>query len=112
MERSMEGADEAPPSKGKKALIGILSPLIFLVVAFLVVLSTATGAGPSVGGRGMVLALVLFPIAFVVTALLNAGLVFLPLRTRLVTFLLGLVVPAIVLVLSYGYLWRVGPFQH
>lgn len=68
--------------------------------------------GPSVCGRGMVLALVLFPIAFVVTALLNAGLVLLPLRCRLGIFLLGLVVPAIMLAISCGYLRRVGPYQH
>lgn len=47
----------------------MLLPLIFLVVAFLAVLGTANGEGPSVGGRGMVLALVLFPIALAVIAL-------------------------------------------
>lgn len=112
MEKSIQGAERAILSKGKKALFGILAPLIFLVVAFWVVLSTATGEGPSIGGRGMVLALVLFPIAFVVSGLLNTGVLFLSLRSRLNTFFLGLVVPVIVLVLSYAYLWRIGPFQH
>lgn len=108
----MQGDEGTILSKGKKALFGILAPLIFLVVAFWVVLSTATGEGPSIGGRGMVLALVLFPIAFVVTGLLNTGILFLSLRSRLNAFFFGLVVPAIVLVLAYAYLWRIGPFQH
>jgi hypothetical protein len=108
----MQGAGGALLSRGKKALFGILAPLIFLVAAFLVVLSTSNGEGPSVGGRGMVLALVLFPIAFVVTGLLNTGVLFLSLRSRLSAFFLGLVVPVIVLILAYAYLWRVGPFQH
>ncbi|MDP3695849.1 MAG: hypothetical protein Q8R42_07030, partial [Desulfocapsaceae bacterium] len=43
--------------------------------------STSTGEGPSIGGRGMVLALVLFPIAFVITGLLNTGVLFLSLRS-------------------------------
>lgn len=43
---------------------------------------------------------------------MNAVLVFMPLRSRLGLFLLGLVMPVIVLVLAYGYLWRAGPFPH
>ena len=108
----MNEAEGAILSKGKKALFGIFLPLIFLILAFLVVLSTSNGEGPSVGGRGMVLALVLFPIAFVFTGILNEGVLFLSLRSRLGAFILGLVVPGIVLVIAYGYLWRIGPFQY
>ncbi len=112
MASSMQGTKGAILSRGKKALFGILAPLIFLVAAFWLVLSTSSGEGPSIGGRSMVLALVLFPIAFVVTGLLNTGVLFLSLRSRLSAFCLGLVVPVIVLVLAYAYLWRIGPFQH
>ncbi len=108
----MQAAEGVILTKSKKALFGVVAPLIFLVVAFWVVLSTANGEGPSIGGRGMVLALVLFPIAFVVTGLLNTVVLFLSLRSRLSALFLGLVVPVIVLVFSYAYLWRIGPFQH
>jgi hypothetical protein len=107
----MQMAEGVMLTKGKKALFGILAPLVFLVVAFFAVLSTSNGEGPSIGGRGMVLALILFPIAFVVAGLLNNGVLFLSLRSRLSAFFLGLVAPVIVLAFSYAYLWRIGPFQ-
>lgn len=111
MERSTQGDEGTLLSKGKKALYGILAPLIVFVVGFWVILSTATGEGPSVGGRGMVLALVLFPAALVAAGLLNTWVLFLSLRKRLSAFVLGTVVPVIGLVLAYAYLWRIGPFQ-
>jgi hypothetical protein len=47
----MQGTEGALLSKGQNALFGILLPLIFLIVAFLVVLSTSNGEGPSLETR-------------------------------------------------------------
>jgi hypothetical protein len=112
VEQSRQGSKEALLSRGKKAVYGILAPLIIGVFGFWVILVTTTGEGPSVGGRGMVLVLVLFPIGFVTAAVLNIWVLFVSLRNRLSAFLLGTVVPMIALVLAYAYLWRIGPFQH
>ncbi len=101
-----------PLSKASKSVFGILAPLLVSVLAFWLKLVTTTGEGPSVGGRGMVLALVLFPAAFAVTALLNLWVLFAPVTRRISAFLLGGAIPAAMLALGYAYLWRVGPFAH
>jgi hypothetical protein len=59
-----------------------------------------------------VLALVLFPAAFVVTGLLNLWVLFVPVTRRLSAFFLGTTIPGIMLALAYAYLWRIGPFAH
>jgi hypothetical protein len=98
-------------SRGKKALYGILAPLVVGIAGLWLILVTTTGEGPSVGGRGTVLALVLFPAGLVAACLLNAWVLFASLRNRLSAFLLGSAVPAIGLDLAYAYLWQVGPFR-
>jgi hypothetical protein len=108
----MRSDDGALLSRGKKALYGLLAPLVVGVVGFWAILVATHGEGPSVGGRGMVLVLVLFPAGFVVAAALNTWLLFVSLRYRLSAFLLGTIVPVIGLVLAYTYLWRIWPFQH
>lgn len=112
MEKLREGDRGELLSRSKKAVYGILAPLIVSVVGLWLILVTAHGEGPSVGGRGMVLVLVLFPSGLVAAGLLNTWVLFVSLRNRLSAFLLGTVVPAIGLVLAYAYLWRIGPFQH
>lgn len=102
----------APLAKAEKLLFGVLAPLPIAVLAFWALLTTTTGEGPSVGGRGMVLVLVLFPIGIVVGALLNCWVLFAPVTRRLSALLLGTIVPALLLILGYAYLWRVGPFAH
>lgn len=99
-------------SPGTKAVYGILAPLIIGAAGFWAVLSTGSGEGPSVGGRGMVLMLVLFPAGFVAAGLLNTWVLLVSLQTRVSVFLIGTIVPAVALVLAYAYLWRTGPFQH
>jgi hypothetical protein len=105
-------APRPPLGKAEKLLFGVLAPLPVAVLAFWALLTTTTGEGPSVGGRGMVLFLVLFPIGFVVGALLNCRVLFAPATRRLSAFLSGTIVPALMLVLAYAYLWRQGPFAH
>ena len=105
---AMTGRSELP--KGRKALFGVLAPLPFFALGFWLVLSTSAGEGPSVGGRGTVLALIGFPVALLATTLLNVWVLFVPLRRRLSAFLLGAVLPALSLVLAYAYLWRFWPF--
>lgn len=105
-------AARPPLGKADKLLFGVLAPLPVAVLAFWALLTTTTGEGPSVGGRGMVLFLVLFPVGFVVGALLNCWLLFASVTRRLSAFLLGAIVPALLLVLAYAYLWHVGPFAH
>lgn len=112
MENSTQGDRGTRLKPAEKAVFGILAPLVFFVPGFLLILGTATGEGPSVGGRGMVLALVLFPAGFVAVALLNTWVLFPALRSRLGAFTLGTFVPAVGLVLAYAYLWRLGPFRH
>lgn len=99
-------------SRGEKALYGLLAPLVVGVVGIWLILVGTHGEGPSVGGRGMVLFLVLFPAGFVVAAVLNTWVLFVSLRFRLTAFLLGTIVPTIGLVVAYAYQWRIWPFQH
>lgn len=108
----MNSDDGAFLSRGKKALYGLLAPLVVGVVGVWLIGVATHGEGPSVGGRGMVLFLVLFPAGFVIAAVLNTWVLFVPLRYRLNAFLLGTIVPAIGLVLAYAYQWRIWPFQH
>ena len=108
----MNSDDEAFLSRGKKALYGLLAPLVVGVVGFWLIGVATHGEGPSVGGRSMVLFLVLFPAGIVIAAVLNTWVLFVPLRYRLSAFLLGTIVPAIGLVLAYAYQWRTWPFQH
>jgi hypothetical protein len=108
----MHRDDGALLSRGKKALYGLLAPLVAGVVGFWLIGVTAYGEGPSVGGRSMVLFLVLFPAGVVIAAVLNTWVLFVSLRHRLSAFLLGTIVPAIGLVLAYAYQWRIWPFQH
>ncbi len=108
----MHSDDGAPLSRGNKALYGLLAPLVVGVVGFWLIGRTTHGEGPSVGGRGMVLFLVLFPVGFVIAAVLNTWVMLVSLRYRLSAFLLGSIVPAIGLVLAYAYQWRNWPFQH
>jgi hypothetical protein len=108
----MHRDDGALLSRGKKALYGLLAPLVVGVVGFWLIGVTTHGEGPSVGGRGMVLFLVLFPVGFVIAAVLNTWVLFVSLRYRRSAFLLGGIVPAIGLVLAYAYQWRIWPFQH
>ena len=111
MNVSTQGAlKPAGLSRREKAAYGILVPLLVALVGFWAVLSTATGEGPSIGGRGMVLALVLFPVAFVASGLLNVWVLFVPLNRRMAAFVLGAVVPGLLLVCAYLYLWRLWPF--
>jgi hypothetical protein len=98
--------------KGTKALFGALAPLLVSLLGFWAVLGTATGAGPSVGGRGTVLALILFPVMFVVSAFLNLWVIFVPLSRRASAFALGAIVPGVMLVLAYSYLWGTWPLTH
>lgn len=106
------GGDAALLPRGKKALYGILAPLVAGVVGFWLIGVSTHGEGPSVGGRGMVLFLVLFPVGFVIAAVLNTWVLFVPLRHRLIAFLLGTIVPAIGLALAYAYQWQIWPFHH
>lgn len=99
-------------SRGKKALYGLLAPLVIGVIGFWLIEVATHGEGPSVAGRGMVLFLVLFPAGFVITAVLNTWVLFVPLRHRISAFLLGSIGPAIGLALAYAYQWRTWPFQH
>lgn len=99
-------------SRWQKAAFGILAPLLVSLVVFWAILSTATGEGPSVGGRGTVLALVLFPTGLLASGLLNIWVLFVPIRRPASAFILGAAVPAIMLFLAYSYLWRTGPFTH
>ncbi|MCC6474184.1 MAG: hypothetical protein IT514_10610 [Burkholderiales bacterium] len=108
----MNTDDGASLSRGKKALYGLVAPLVAGVVGFWLIGVATHGEGPSVGGRAMVLFLVLFPAGFVAAAGLNTWILFVPLRHRLSAFLLGCIVPALGLVLAYAYQWRIGPFQH
>ena len=108
----MRSDDGAPLSRGNKALYGLLAPLVVGVVGFWLIGVTTHGEGPSVGGRGMVLFLVLFPVGFVIAAVLNTWVMLVSLRYRRSAFLLGSIVPAIGLVLAYAYQWRIWPFQH
>jgi hypothetical protein len=108
----MHRDDGALLSRGNKALYGLLAPLVVGVVGFWLIGVTTHGEGPSVGGRGMVLFLVLFPVGFVIAAVLNTWVMLVSLRYRLSAFLLGSIVPAIGLVLAYAYQWRIWPFQH
>ena len=97
-------------SKGGKALFGILAPLPFFALGFWMILSTSVGEGPSVGGRGTVLALIGFPAILLATTLLNVWVLFVPLTRRLSAFLLGAALPGLSLALAYSYLWRIWPF--
>jgi len=108
----MRSDDGATLSRGNKALYGLLAPLVVGVVGFWLIGVTTHGEGPSVGGRGMVLFLVLFPVGFVIAAVLNTWVMLVSLRYRRSAFLLGSIVPAIGLVLAYAYQWRIWPFQH
>lgn len=101
---------KVPLAKAEKLLFGVLAPLPVAMLAFWALLTTTTGEGPSVGGRAMVLLLVLFPVGFFVGALLNCWILFAPVTRRLSAFLLGTIVPALMLVLAYAYLWHIGPF--
>jgi hypothetical protein len=103
-------AARPPLGKAEKLLFGVLAPLPVAMLAFWVLLNMSSGEGPSVGYRGMVLLLVLFPAGFAVGALLNCWVLFAPVIRRLSAFLLGAIVPALMLVLGYAYLWHVGPF--
>jgi hypothetical protein len=105
-------AAKAPLAKAVRLLFGVLAPLPIAMLVFWALLTTTTGEGPSVGGRGMVLVLVLFPVGFFVGALLNCWVLFAPVTRRLSAFLLGAAVPALMLALGYAYLWRQGPFAH
>ena len=51
----MNSDDEAFLSRGKKALYGLLAPLVVGVVGFWLIGVATHGEGPSVGGRSMVL---------------------------------------------------------
>ena len=108
----MHSDDGALLSRGNKALYGLLAPLVVGVVGFWLIGVTTHGEGPSVGGRGMVLFLVPFPVGFVIAAVLNTWVMLVSLRYRLSAFLLGSIVPAFGLVLAYAYQWRIWPFQH
>ena len=107
-----ESGLEVPPSRRSRVLYAIVAPLVVALIAFWFVLRTAHGEGPSVGGRGMVLTLILLPAGVVATVVLNCWILFVPVPTRLQAFLLGSVVPAVGVALAYAYLWRVGPFGY
>lgn len=111
MAKSMAGDQRRTLSFGKKVVFGVLAPLVMAVAALWLMLVATNGEGPSVGGRGMVLLLVLLPAGLVAAGVLNLGLLFVPLPSRRRAFVLGAIAPAIGLALAFAYLWRIGPFQ-
>jgi hypothetical protein len=106
-----QGERGLPLSRGKKALYGYVAPLILGVVGFWVMELAVRGEGPSAGGRSMVLFLVFLPAGFVIAAALNLWVFFVPIRSRLRAFLLGVIVPAVGVLLAYDYQWQKWPFQ-
>ncbi|OEY67507.1 hypothetical protein [Marinobacter sp. X15-166B] len=95
-----------PLSRKERWLFSIILPLCAMTAGYFLVIATTDGQGSSIGFRAIGV-LVAFPIAVLVTALLNFLFVFSRKTTRSASFAAGMVVPILLLSIEYAYLWQV-----
>lgn len=93
-------------TRKERWMFSIVFPMCALAVGYFLVIATTDGEGSAIGFRAIG-ALIAFPIAVIVTFVVNF-LIALPLESsRASSFAVGMVVPILILIAEYAYLWQV-----
>ena len=87
-------------------VFSILLPMCALIVGYFLVLATTDGEGSSIGFRAIG-ALIALPVVVLITFAVNFLIAFPWKKSRSSSFAIGMVVPILVIIVVYVYLWQV-----
>jgi len=93
-------------TRKERWVFSIILPMCSLIVGYFLVIATTNGEGSSIGFRAIG-ALIAFPIAAIVTLVLNFLIAFPRENSRSSSFVVGMVVPILIFIAEYVYLWQV-----
>lgn len=95
-----------PLTLKERWVFSILLPICALLIGYVLVMGTTQGEGSSIGFRAIA-ALIALPVVVLLTFALNFFIAFPRKTSRLSSFAIGMIVPAIALIVEYAYLWQI-----
>jgi phosphatidylglycerophosphate synthase len=93
-------------TRKERWVFSIILPICALIVGYFLVIATTDGQGSSIGFRSIG-ALIAFPVVVLSTFALNFVIAFPRDKSRGSSFAIGMIVPVLVFIIEYVYLWQV-----